>query len=344
MSDTASIIENAIADATPVGENEPIPGDESPEAAAAEEPSSGAEPAAEGEQPPAEAQAKPDAQPAAQPPKRRGPIPFDRHQAVLTKARNEAKAAQEALQKRVEELTGRYESEEIQARLKLMDLLESNPQQAVALLKQVDAERFGSLSWAEQQAAVAAATAGTKTEAQQPAAVGEKPQPDALLPDGTLGYSADGALKLVEWRLAQERSEFNKQFDALRKELSPITTEHQARVAFDGAVQRQSKVLDDARKTWEGFTDHEQEIRQKLVENPTWDLNAAYRAVVVPKLKGSREAIRAEERKRILDEMNAKGKAKGVLPGQPPAATASGAGTERTTADLVREAVRAAAA
>jgi hypothetical protein len=338
VEDTVSLVSNAVAEATQVADHEPIPGDESPEAVASEEPSSGAEAHAEGEQPPAEQPSK--EQPPAQQ-RRRGPIPFDRHQAVLTKARNEAKTAQEALQKRLDELSGRYESEEIQARLKLMDLLESNPQQAVALLKQVDGERFKSLSWAEQQAAAAAVA--DAAAAAQPSA-GERPEPDALMPDGTLGYSADGALKLVEWRLAQERSEFNKQFETFRKELSPITTEHQARVKFDEAVQRQGKVLESARKTWEGFTEHEAEIRQKLVENPAWDLNDAYRAAVVPKLKGSREAIRAEERKRILDEMNARGKAKGVLPGQPPAAAAPSEGAERTTVDLVREAVTRAAA
>lgn len=337
MSDTASLVESAVAEATAVADTEPIAGDDTPDTSAA---SGDTPPAATDSEPPTDGSQAPPSVVAEAPKKKRGPIPYDRHEAVLTKARNEAAKVQQELQARIEALS-KFESEEVQTRLKLMDLLESDPARAVAVLKQVDPERFAHMAWAAEQAAEAAAATSAQPAA---AAPGEKPQPDALLPDGTLGYSAEGALKLVEWRLAQERPKFEQEIATLRKELSPITDEHEARVEFDKSVLRMRPVLEQARQNWDGFKEHEQEIREQLVKNQTWSLDDAYRAVVLPKLKSNREAIRAEERKRILDEMNAKGKATGVLPGHVPAAAASGTDTTRTTADLVREAVQRAAA
>ncbi len=332
MEDTASIVEQAVADATTTEANEPIPGDETPEA-----PADAAETASET---PTEEPSQAPAPVAEAPKKKRGPIPYDRHEAVLTKARNEAKAAQEALQKQVEEYKGRYESDEIKNQLAWLNLLGTDPKKAVEILRQAAPDRFSNLTWAEQQAAAAQAA---EQAAPAPAAA-EMPQPDALLPDGTLGYSAEGAQKLLDWRMAQERAAFQQELKVLRDEVKPITVEHKARAAFDQSVQKMRPVLENARKTWDGFTENEAEIRQKLAENQTWSLDDAYRAVVVPKLKTNRDTIHAEERKRILDEMNQRGKAKGVLPGQAPAAAAGAADkTERTTADIVRAAIQAAA-
>lgn len=343
MEDTATLVSNAVTEATTVADTEPIPGDETPEAAAGEEPSSGAE-ASTDDQPEA-GMVEPKEGTVEAPQKRRGPIPFDRHQAVLTKARNEAAKAQEALQKRIEGLS-RYESEDHQAQLKFLEILSTDVPRAVQILKQADPERFGKLSWAEQQAVAAAVGEAVAGDAP---AVGEKPKPDTLNPDGTLGYSAEAAEKLVEWRMAQAEANHKKSLkeleDRFSKDLSPIKQEREAREAFGQAVERQKPILENARKTWKGFSEHEAEIRQKLVENGTWSLQDAYIAVVPHKIDEARNSASTEARKKVIGELNAKGKAGGIIPGKIPAAGSSDSesGEPKSTADLVRAALRSAA-
>lgn len=332
MSDTASLVQSAIAESTPVAETEPIVGDETPaaETASDDTPLVGAEPS----DTPAE-----DAAPAAvveAPKKRRGPIPYDRHEAVLTRARGEHEKALKALRDEFDGYKSKYDSNDTQTKLKLMDLLESNPAQAIAVLKQVDAERFAKLSWAEEVAAAAASAAPE---------IGEMPAPDALSPDGNMGYTAEGAQKLVQFYLAQERAENKKALDALRAELKPITTEHQARVAFGESVQRMKPVLENARQSWPKFTEHEAEIRQHLADNPRATLHDSYIAVVTAKLVAATNDAEATARKKLIAEMNKNGKVTGVIPGKIPAAGApeGGDGEPRSTADLVRAALKSAA-
>jgi hypothetical protein len=312
-------IESSIADSAPepvLADSDPIPGDDASDAApetAEPELDPDAEPPSDEEAAPA-AEAAPvvaDAKP-----KKRGVIPLDRHQAVLTKARREAEAKATELQQRIDALS-RYESPEYQAQSQFLQILESDPARAVAILQQVDPARFGKLSWAEQQA-VAQAVA----EQAAPEAPAGLPDPDALLPDGTLGYSAEGAQRLIDAKMAQERAKVEKELKALRAELSPIKEEREARQAYSQALSRQSVKLTEARTNWPEFTTHEAEIKTALEQHPTWGLEEAYRAVVVPKLVPNREAIRTEERRKLIEEMNAKSKARTMAPGQQPAASA----------------------
>lgn len=344
MEDTSSIIERVAAEAATVEDHEPIPGDESPDASAEEAPVA----AADGAEAPA-AEAAPEggapAAPAA-PQKRRGPIPFDRHQAVLTKARNEAKAAQEALEKQIADYRSRYETSDHQAQLQLLDLLQTDPGRAVTILKQVDPERFGKLTWAEQQQVAAAVSESIASGGQPAGDPGPKPTPDTLNPDGTMGYSAEAAEKLVEWRIAKERQEYQKELKSLRDEISPIKSEREAREAYSQSLTKMGKRLEEARATWPEFTTYEKDMRAALEANPTWGLEEAYRAVVTPKLVANREAIRAEERKKVIEELNAKGRAgRALAPGQQPAAAAAAdSGAPRSTADIIRETLRSAQA
>jgi hypothetical protein len=306
-------IESAIAAAEPepvIADSDPIEGDEAPAPEA--EPEAEAAPEAEAEKPAEEAKPAAEAQP-----KKRGVIPLHRHEAVLTNARRAAEVKQAELNKKIEELS-RYESPEFKTQLQFLQILENEPGRAVEILRRVDPDRFGKLSWAEQQA-VAAAVA----DAVAPTPVSAMPDPDALLPDGTLGYSAEGAQKLLDWRMAQERTKLDKELAELRKELNPIKEEREARAAFQQSVSKMSAKLTDARTNWEGFTAKEVEIKAALEQNPTWGLEEAYRAVVVPGLKADREAIRAEERTKLIAEMNAKSKARTLAPGQLPSATAA---------------------
>lgn len=345
MEDTASLVQSAVADATTIADTEPIPGDESPDAAV-----EGSEPAPAEAAEPESGKVEPESGTPA-PPKRRGSIPLDRHQAVLTKARNEAAKAREELQKQLEETRtkySKYDSEDHQAQLKFLELLENDTPRAVAILKQIDPQRFGKLSWAEQQAA-AEAVGDALAGGTPAAAVGEKPRPDALNAEGQLVYSAEAAEKLVEWRVANERAAYQKELKALREELTkdiaPIKQEREAREAFGKATERQKPLLENARKSWKGFIEHEPAIREYLAKNDTAGLHDAYIAVVVPKLEEAATNAEATARKKVIGELNTKGKATGVIPGKlPAAASADGdSGEPKSTADLVRAAIRAAA-
>lgn len=319
--------ESAVADTEVVAEETPsdTPAEEPAAEAVAEDGQPAAEPAKDADL----ASAEP-----AKPKGKRGPIPYDRHEAVLTKQRRESEAKLAEAQARIEALA-KYESEDHQAQIKFLHLLETEPARAVEILRQVDPQRFGKLTWAEQQAA--AKEIGKQIVAE----VAEKPQPDTILPDGSPGYSAEAAERLVQWQIGQAKQDYESKLKALEDRISPITTEHEARVAFGQAVERQRPILENARKNWKGFSDNEPEIRKALADNPTWDLNEAYRSVVIPKLTADTDRIRAEERKKLLDELNAKGKAGGSLvPGTLPAASAKTSNEPRDLEDVIRESIR----
>jgi hypothetical protein len=317
-----SAIEGAIAASTP--EPEAVV-----ETATEETPTSDTateEPEAAAEEPAAEPAVKAEnAETGETKPKvKRGPIPYDRHEAVLTKARREAEAKLAEKQARIDALA-KYESEDHQAQIKFLHLLETQPDRAVAILRQVDPERFGKLTWAEQQAAAQAVAQEVKKE------VAEKPQPDSILPDGSPGYSAEAAERLLQWQLAQERKAYDEKFKALEDRLAPIQSEREAREAYSQSLTKMSKVLADARSSWPGFTDHEPAIRKALEDNPTWD-----------SFKSDTEKIRAEERRKLLEEMNAKGKAAGsqVVPGGLPAAAAKASNEPRDLTDVIKDSIR----
>jgi hypothetical protein len=321
----SGIIQQSIADAAPAPEiaaNEPIAGDETP--------ASGDTPASE----PTAAEAAPAAEegsaapaPAAQKVKR-GPIPYDRHEAVLTKARNEHAAQIRERDERIKSFD-KYESPDFKTRIQFLDILEKEPQRAIDILKQVDPQRFGKLTWAEQQAVAKEVAAAVAEPAEAPALT--KPQPDKLDTDGTLTYSAEAAEKLIEWRLQQEKIAHQKELAAIRKEIEPLAAdrktreeERAAKAQFEKSLDKMGRKLAEARANWPEYTANEPAIKQYLSDNPTSELEEAYRAVVAPKLVANRDAIRTEERKKLIEEMNGRATAANgvVAPGKLPVAGA----------------------
>lgn len=312
---SATIIESTLAEInTPAPEEvpaeQPIAGEEG---APAEDQAAEPEAAEGGEQPAATAQPEK--------PKKRQIIPLDRHQAVLTKARREADAKAAELQARIDALA-KYENPEVQNKLRFLDLLETEPNRAVEVLRTLDPTRFGKLTWAEQQAAAAEA-ARTET------APADMPEPDVLLPDGSPGYSADASRKLAEWIRQQERTEREKELKAIREELQPVLQERQTREALQQSYTRMSSLLADARQNWPAFTENEAAMREWMGKpgHERKTLHDAYVAVVAPQLRDSAKiakdreaAIRAEERKKMAEEAAAKTRGLGPRPGGLPSA------------------------
>jgi hypothetical protein len=267
--------------------------------------------------------------------RRQGPIPYDRHQAVLTRQRAQHEAAVAELNQKLQAVAWAFE-EDAQAKMQALDLAETNPE-AFARALLTDGRYAGLLQLrSEAQAAQPAAA-----PVPQAAPLTDKPGPDVVGADGSLGYSQEGLDKLLDWTrqqaLTEAESRFNKTLDARLKDVSPIVEERQARAAFEQLQNKYRPVLENARQRWPKFRENEPAIQQALRSNPTWDLNDAYREVVMPHFQADRDSMRAE----LLAEINAKPvAAQQVRP--PKAETHVAHAGPRDTEDVIRDAIAAA--
>jgi len=124
-----------------------------------------------------------------------------------------------------------------------------------------------------------------------------EPEPDFPLKDAAgveIGrtYSVAGMKKRDEWRDRQTEARI-----FANPKLKSVLDRDEAQARISAAEPGLKMQMDDAR-TWEGFSDSEQEILQVLVDDSkqaqvsgkyTHDLNSAYRKIVLPKLKAARE-------------------------------------------------------
>lgn len=306
MTELEDVIQNSIAEATgntetPSGETpttdtgagEPVTADAGQPAAdaapATSEPVAGAETATVA---------------AVTAPVRRGPIPYDRHEAVLTKTRREYDEKLAATQRELDSLAW-ARAQDAQDKLRALDLADSNPQVFFeALLKD---PRYAALAanlrgaGSNEPAKAAAAPAAA-------APVGDQPKPDVLLPDGTLTYSEEGLQKLLDWTATKARTgaleEMDRRLDERLGPVKPLIESHQTQVLWNQAVSKQRVVLEEARSKWPGFKDAEPAIKAFMGQrgNEAVSLEAAYRAVVIPKFQADRDSMRQQ----ILDEINAR--------------------------------------
>jgi hypothetical protein len=273
------------------------------------------------------------------------------HQAVLTRTRRAHEKDVAELRAQIEKVK-HLDSPDTTESLQAMRLAETKPDVFVkqvllndsryvevfnAMVEEAIAKRGG--------AAPAARTAGVTDV---PA---ERPKPDSLQADGTLGYSAEA----LEQILAIERAEARKASEAdlakLREELKPVTSRAEAETKITQALERQGKVLEDARANWDEFTTHEAEIRAELAKpgNERMGLDTAYRKVVFGKLKAGatlseseKARIRAEERVAYAKELNAAPRTGNLRPGALPAATGGDPNVAAPLEEVIRSSMRAA--
>lgn len=175
-----------------------------------------------------------------------GPLPFERHKAILEKARTEARAAAEQEWKAKYGWAERYQPEQVTQAVQLAKLLEQDPHRAVAML----------------QAALAQS---------DPPKAPEIPQPDLRAEDGTPVYSAPQMQKLLEWQRDQMQSQIEAQYGPVRD-----------RVRFQEvamrAQQEASQTLTKARAEWPLFTELEGDIKALMVAHDQMALHDAYLA------------------------------------------------------------------
>jgi hypothetical protein len=252
-------------------------------------------------------------------------LPLSRHKAVLTNERKKREAVEQEL--------ATYKSQDTQDKLKAIEIADQNPALFAELLLQdprfaAEFTRLMGGQQAPQQEASAAKAA--------PAAnVAEPPQPDVLLPDGSVGYSAEASEKLAAYHAQQAEQRMQAILDERFGKFEPIQRNYEAQVAYNRSYQEKVVLLQNARANWPKFTEFEKQIQQYLMDpsNSRATLDEAYRAVVVPSMQTDRDKIRQE----VLAELKKKPAASNS--GPKPVTAKPAEGGKRSLEDVIRGAV-----
>jgi len=250
-------------------------------------------------------------------PKLQGKIDVPRHQAVLTRTRNQYEAKLKEAQERYEKVKW-AEEKEAQAALQALALAESDPKAFVELL--MKDKRYGDLLQFKE----------IREKAEE---IAQRPQPNAATPDGQFQYYDDkGIEELLGWHGQQIESGLMKKLEA---RFGPIEQRYKSEKIWNEARERNRVVLEGARKSWKGFNENEQAIGQFLSKNPQATLHDAYREVVIPALEAQGRANKEALRKEILAEMSKKPKAN-TEDTRVEAERVADEGGKRSVADIVR--------
>lgn len=249
----------------------------------------------------------------------KGPIPFERHKAVLENTRKEYGTKLEAL-KWAEGLNG----DDVRSKLEMVELLDTNPAEFF--------RRFQAAAREYPELIREIETVFKPQEQEQPKE-DVMPPPDKLLDSGDLVYSDKQLLKLLDWKERQIDKKYEQRF-------GPVAEAHQASTAFQRELERQRPILEDARKNWEGFAENEKEIAKLIASDARVTIDSAYRRIVIPKLKAEQEKIKADVRKQLIDEMNQRGGSSTVRPGSGTPAATQPDFSKMDTAEVLRETFR----
>lgn len=210
--------------------------------------------------------------------KPRGPIPYDRHEAVLKKTRED------------------YDSQ-----LKELEWAKGQSREQVAQMRQLyewaDRDPVGFHKFFGQQLQNDPQYADALKPPPEPVA-DERPEPDVLLEDGRMVYSGEAMELLMDWRERQLDKRYSEQY-------GPIRESFQHQQIMSQAHQEASGILTDAR-TWPGFKEHETAIRDVMAADGRVTLDSAYRRVVVPSLQKQDAESRAKLRQELLAELRGK--------------------------------------
>jgi hypothetical protein len=257
-----------------------------------------------GSPPDAPRETPPPAQPATQAdglaatPAPTGYIPLDRHQAVLTKQRNEAQAQFAEFQRKV----AWAEKLSPQDQRKVQWLLE-DPASALAYLQQEQARR-------------------------QPAAPPEDPEPqaDVELHDGSRFYSAPQQQKWAEWRERRLEQRLTGQFAPILQQIALERLQTQANTEA-------TQLREQYHAKFHLFKELEPDIKALCLRDPNLSIPEAYALVYNEKGRAKeRESWEAERAGRL----QLKAAASTVVPGRAQPSTPK-ADRDKSARDIVRE-------
>lgn len=237
-----------------------------------------------------------------------GPIPFDRHKAVLEETR--AKYA----------WADKYGTPETaQQRLAVTEWMERDP---VGFLRTYAANQ-----------GIDPQTLFPQTlfpQAQRPAPA---PDPDlevdVLFENGQTTFTGDKVKQLLAMKEQQIMSRVEQELAPIKQERAVTQLQLQAR----SHAQQQLQVA----ATWPGFQEHEEDLKGFLKANPTATLHDAYINVVPAKLAARIEAEKTASYQRALTDLQTKAGAASI-----PAPRTSGASALDTSAMTIRQALEAA--
>lgn len=172
----------------------------------------------------------------------------------------------------------------------------------------------------------------------------EMPQPDRELSDGSRVYSLEGLKALREWDRRQVEKAVLTQVE---KRFGPIEQSYQSYQRVQAALPQVQAQIAEARQ-WPLFNESEQEIVVALQKNPTWNLERAYQAVVLPKIQAERDKIaetakvdKEKVRAEILREMKQTPRSTSA-PSTSSKPQSQAVGGNRSMEDIISEAVKAA--
>lgn len=225
-------------------------------------------------------------------PNLRGKIDVPRHQAVVTRLRNQHEkqlAEARAFQEKYEKLKW-AEDEGVLKALEALSLAETDQKRfAEALLKD---ERFSKL------------LQFIPEQPQTPPQAEERPTPNKLTEDGKFQYYDDeGIEQLLAWHGSKIEKMLTEKFE---KMYGPIRNEFESRNLWNQRLEKARERLELARQSWDGFRENEDAIKAYMAQNKKADIDDAYRAVVVKKLKDERAVNEEELRKKIIAELKLK--------------------------------------
>jgi hypothetical protein len=186
----------------------------------------------------------------------RGPIPYDRHKAVVTNIRNQAEQAEAGWKAKLEPLTwaekvDRQRAEQALGLLQSLDALADDPQAALAFIAR-------KLGVTQQQLAP-----------QQEQAQDQMPEADIPLEGGGSVYSAAQLQKVLEWRDRQLTRQIDASYGPLKQEAVLSKLHLQAR-------QETGTVLAECRRDWEMFPALEPDIKKLMTDDKSLSLERAY--------------------------------------------------------------------
>jgi hypothetical protein len=287
--ESADAVETAIADGDPA-----VVDEGTGETATAEGSDDGA--GGETTTPPEEVAAKPEGK------EKRRIIPFADHERALGNVRKEA----DAVKQRYEAVRW-AEAPEAQAIVKAFALAESDPERFVDILLSNDTYR-------EVMGRKLGAGGGGQAKGVEgpvdAAAPGDMPGPNARTKtaDGELEYYDNAGIRdLMSWAAKRAAADALKAVEAkYESRLSPIekaqkerAQREQVEVARNTALSTAKRTLENARAEWEGFKEHEADIKAMFsADNPArggtgkLTLDACYRKVVFGKLSERASAAR----------------------------------------------------
>jgi hypothetical protein len=258
--------------------------------------------------------------------KPKGPIPLDRHEAILKSTRQKVESeVRQNVERELgpwKQVISSFKPDEFAA---VADDLRLMAQDPVAFHRKLGAEleRLGHLpqpSPAPQRSA--------------PADGGE-PQPDLVNETGELVYSDVQHRKLLDYREARMEARIAAKFAPLEQSYQAAQQERHLEGLRTQATQAASEAIAEAQQ-WEAFEELRPDILALMRSDKRWGLEGAYNRVLQTKYLPT---LKARERDRVLADMKRKGQAasSGVSPNSRSNAPVVN-GRERSFADALAEA------